>query len=112
MPPEHHGQQSTVTEQTGRVGIVVSLRQPQVDFLTRPNLAISHAFALILDEEALLGPLPKTITPTIVRQHLYLSKEHTAYMQAEAGARGVSRSDIARRLIDKAMAREQGRFYR
>jgi hypothetical protein len=70
----------------------------------REDVSLSRAFAMVV-EDILPAPTP-TNSPAKVRAKMVICPENLAVLDKLARDGGISRSDVARRLIDEAMASE------
>jgi hypothetical protein len=83
----------------------VYLRTPQASYLRyvadRDDITISRALAQIIAEHAGALPHPRRPVQKFV-QHLNLPVDHLMLLTRLASELGVDRSEVARRLIDRA----------
>lgn len=92
--------------------IDVTLRDPHVAYLERlaerEEISVSAAFANILEQRA-IGMGTTERPPRKARKHFSITEPHLALLDRLTVRLGLKRSDVARRLIDWAMAEEQSR---
>lgn len=90
--------------------IFIGLRSPHVQYLERiarqRGLSVSGAFGLIVEENA-FSELPNAKPPRKETKHLLINPKHAAILDKLAIRSGLYKADIARRLIDEAMVREE-----
>lgn len=90
--------------------IDLSLRTPHVHYLEylaeQHGLSVSGAFGLILEKHTSLTLLSYK-PPRKEKKHLLIDPRHAEILERLAVRSGLFKADIARRLIDEAMARDE-----
>ena len=93
------------------IRIDLTLRTQQVRYLRqlagRDDISISQAFRQIIEAYAAPDSLVRRRSLK-ERKHVMLGEEHLKSLDELAVREGLTRSDAARRLIDKALAIERG----
>lgn len=89
------------------LGLMVWLRTPHLRYLRRvaehQDIPISHVFGAILDEYASISESAQTPRKELV--HLRLNVERIAVWNRLSVTMGVSKAEVARRIIDEARQR-------
>jgi hypothetical protein len=93
------------------MGLDLTLRSRQVQYLEyiaeRDDLPLSHALEKVLSC-AMSAEAPETSRRTVkIRKHFSLGVVHIEFLDTLAARLGLLRSDVARRLIDEARAKNQ-----
>ena len=90
--------------------IDLSLRTPHVHYLEylaeQHGLSVSGAFGFILEQHASLVMLNYK-PPRKRRKHLSIDPKHADILDRLAVRSGLLKADVARRLIDEAMAKDE-----
>ncbi len=89
--------------------IDISLRTPHVHYLEylaeQQGLSVSGAFGFIVEKHAALALLTYK-PPRKEKKHLLIEPRHADILDKLAIRSGLFKADIARRLIDEAMAKD------
>lgn len=95
-------------ERPKRSTIGLTLRTQQADYLERvaesEETSLSQAFGSILEAMAGETDIPAKSPTWRVRKHLVIDPRHQDVLNRLAAKWGLSKSDVARRLIDQASA--------
>lgn len=90
----------------------LTLRTQQIVYLEylseRDDSPLSHALGKIIDKAMLVIVLEQGRPTRKVRKHFSMSPAHVAFIDRLSVKWGIPRSDVARRLIDEALAKDPG----
>ncbi len=89
----------------------LTLRTQHVQYLEyiadRDDIPLSHALEKVLADAA-AGDAPPNGRRTVkIRKHFSIAVAHVTFLDTMAARLGLWRSDVARRLIDEARAKDQ-----
>lgn len=108
MIAEAEKTQRTARSPAVRSTVDVTLRSTQADYIAylarREDISQSKALGLILEDWASKVPDGIRRAPRKARKHFWIKPHHLALLDTLAARWGLSRSDVARRLIDAAAA--------
>lgn len=92
------------------IDVDLTLRTQQIQYLEylcdRDDVPIGGALGLIIDEFSSKGIPQRTRPARKVRKHVLIQKAHLVVIDQLSVLRGLTRSEIVRRLIDAALSRD------
>lgn len=94
-------------QQASRRSVVLALRTPQAKYLAGRARLTEVALSDIVNDvianaRLTMAPPPESRSPQQRRVHLWMDCENIVFIDELARTWGLSRSDVARRLIDQA----------
>lgn len=93
------------------IAVDLTLRTQQVEYLEylsdRDESSLSYAMAKIIAKAKLVIVLEQGRPAQKIRKHLTLSEAHVGFIDRLAVTWGIPRNDVARRLIDAALATDK-----
>jgi hypothetical protein len=111
-PAPYAVENRTRTSDTWGIPIEFSFRTQHVEYLTllaeRWETSISDAFRTLVDKKiAAAANEPARPPSKQITKHLTVSAKHLQFIDGMAGQTGLSRSDVARRLINEMLERDK-----